>query len=117
MLDARGGEVVPAAVADTVRPTGKATVSLDLTASLPSPRLWSAEDPYLYTLEVVNRAPDGSVREVHRFRTGLRRVEVVDGRLEVNGRPVLMGGVNRHEFDPDTGRTITVESMRETSSS
>ena len=112
VLDARGGEVVPAAVADTVRPTGKTTVSLDLTANLQSPRLWSAEDPYLYTLEVVNRAPDDSVREVHRFRTGLRRVEVVDGRLEVNGRPVLIGGVNRHEFDPDTGRTITVESMR-----
>jgi beta-galactosidase len=42
---------------------------------------------------------------------GFRRVEIRDGQLLVNGRPVLIKGVNRHEHDPDRGHAITVDSM------
>jgi beta-galactosidase len=66
---------------------------------------WSAERPRLYDLEVVTPV------ETVRLRVGFRTVEVDDGVLTVNGRRVLLRGVNRHEFDPDAGRAVTREVM------
>ncbi|MBR8743278.1 glycoside hydrolase family 2 TIM barrel-domain containing protein [Nocardiopsis sp. MG754419] len=68
---------------------------------------WSAEFPRLYDAEVV--APGERVR----LRVGFRTVVVEDGRLEVNGRPLLLRGVNRHEWDPDHGRAVSRATMRE----
>ncbi len=85
--------------------------TLSISARVPSPRHWSAEQPYLYTLLVTLMDPEGQVVEVQRCRVGFRQVEVHDGRLWVNGRPVLLKGVNRHEFDPDTGHAISAQSM------
>ncbi|WP_017569427.1 glycoside hydrolase family 2 TIM barrel-domain containing protein [Nocardiopsis halotolerans] len=68
---------------------------------------WTAEVPRLYDLEV--RAPGERVRT----RTGFRTVEVSDGLLRVNGRPLLLRGVNRHEWHPDHGRAVPWETMRE----
>jgi beta-galactosidase len=73
---------------------------------------WSAETPALRRLEVVLRAPDGAVAERIEHRVGFRRVEVTDRELLVNGRAVLVRGVNRHEFDPRTGRVVSQENMR-----
>jgi beta-galactosidase len=66
---------------------------------------WSDETPRLYEGELAaggERVP---------LRVGFRRVEVVDSRILVNGRPILFRGVNRHEFHPRTGRTLTRETM------
>jgi beta-galactosidase len=68
---------------------------------LRTPRLWSADDPALYTL-VVTR--DG---ESVSCRIGFRTVEIGEGRLLVNGKPVRVHGVNRHDHDPSRGRAIT----------
>jgi beta-galactosidase len=68
---------------------------------------WSAEVPRLYDLEV--RTPGERVRA----RTGFRTVEVSGGLLRVNGRPLLLRGVNRHEWHPDHGRAVPRETMRE----
>jgi beta-galactosidase len=71
---------------------------------------------------VERRAPAALRREVrHRGRavrcgSASARVVVEDGLLQVNGRRVLLRGVNRHEFDPDRGRAVTEEVMRATSS-
>ncbi len=62
---------------------------------------WSAESPRLYDAEVVT--PGERVR----LRVGFRTVAVVDGVFTVNGRPVTLHGVNRHEFHPDRGRAVT----------
>ena len=67
---------------------------------------WSAELPRLYDAEVV------SAGERVRLRIGFRTVVVEDGLLKVNGRRVLLRGVNRHEFDPDHGRVVSEELMR-----
>ena len=67
---------------------------------------WSADEPRLYDGELVS---DG---ERVQLRIGFRRVEVVDGVLLANGRPLLFRGTNRHDFDPDTGRTVSMERMR-----
>ncbi|MGW9080791.1 glycoside hydrolase family 2 TIM barrel-domain containing protein [Streptomyces kronopolitis] len=67
---------------------------------------WSAEDPHLYDGELVTpgeRIP---------LRIGFRTVRVEDGLLKVNGRPVLLRGVNRHEFHPRHGRALDAETMR-----
>jgi beta-galactosidase len=66
---------------------------------------WSAELPRLY--DAVVRTED----EAAALKIGFRRVLVEDGLLEVNGRRVLLRGVNRHEFDPDSGRAVTEETM------
>ncbi|WP_419774948.1 glycoside hydrolase family 2 protein, partial [Glycomyces harbinensis] len=67
---------------------------------------WTAETPRLYEAEVATGTERVSLR------IGFRTVEIKDGLLKVNGRRILFRGVNRHEWDPDTGRTLSVETMR-----
>jgi beta-galactosidase/beta-glucuronidase len=112
LLDADGTPVLAEPLTSEVRPSGRQRATLVLEGTVPEPRLWSADDPYLHRLELTNSAPDGVVREVVHATVGFRQVDVVAGQLRVNGRPVVIRGVNRHEFDPDTGRAITTESMR-----
>jgi beta-galactosidase len=74
---------------------------------LPGVRPWSAEDPHLYEAHVVTAG------ERVRVRFGFRTVAVdEEGVLRVNGRRVVLRGVNRHEFDPDHGRAVSRETMR-----
>ncbi|MDN3242498.1 glycoside hydrolase family 2 TIM barrel-domain containing protein [Glycomyces tritici] len=67
---------------------------------------WTAETPRLYEAVVATETERVSLR------IGFRTVTIEDGVLKVNGKPILLRGVNRHEWDPDTGRTLTVETMR-----
>ncbi|HKS47603.1 MAG TPA: glycoside hydrolase family 2 TIM barrel-domain containing protein [Amycolatopsis sp.] len=67
---------------------------------------WSAEAPRLY--DAVLATPGERVR----LRAGFRSVAIVDGQLTVNGRRILLRGVNRHEFHPDFGRAVPAEAMR-----
>ncbi|MFG1946850.1 glycoside hydrolase family 2 TIM barrel-domain containing protein [Nonomuraea sp. NPDC048826] len=68
---------------------------------------WSAETPRLY--DAVLRAPEETIR----LRVGFRTVAIVAGVLLANGRPLLLKGVNRHEFHPSSGRAVTHATMRE----
>jgi beta-galactosidase len=77
-----------------------------------SPRKWTAETPYLYTMIISLLRPGGS-REVVPCRVGFREVEIRNSQLLVNGVPIMFRGVNRHEHDPDTGHYITRKSMIE----
>jgi beta-galactosidase len=83
-----------------------------LSCRVPGVTPWSAEVPALHRLTVTLRAPDGSIAEQVERRIGFRRVVATDTELLVNGRAVLIHGVNRHDFDPETGRTVTVDQMR-----
>jgi beta-galactosidase len=67
---------------------------------------WTAETPRLYDAVVA------SASERVALRIGFRRVEVSGGLFKVNGKAILFRGVNRHEWDPDDGRTLSVETMR-----
>lgn len=79
--------------------------------TLPGVRKWTAETPELYTL-VVNTLDDrGKLRESFAHRFGFRNVEIRNGMLQVNGVPVILKGVNRHEHDPYKGRSVSYESM------
>ncbi len=85
--------------------------SVGLSAPVRRPRLWSAERPELYTLVLELCDETGSVVERISTRVGFRRVEVVDGALLFNGRPLSIRGVNRHEWNPRTGRTLSRADM------
>jgi len=75
------------------------------------PQKWTAETPTLYTLLVTLLDAEKHVTEVQSCRVGFRQVEIKDGQLLVNGVPILLGGVNRHDHDPDRGKAVTRESM------
>lgn len=85
--------------------------SVGLSAPVRQPRLWSAERPDLYTLVLELCDEAGSVVERISTRVGFRRVEVTDGVLLLNGQPLSIRGVNRHEWNPRTGRTLTSADM------
>jgi beta-galactosidase len=80
-------------------------VSRRLDARVRSPRLWSAEDPALYTLIL----DDGT--DAVSCRLGFRTIEVHDGQLLVNGKAPLIRGVNRHDHDDRRGAAVTREMM------
>jgi beta-galactosidase len=72
---------------------------------------WSAERPRLY--DVVVRLVDGDAAVVDEttVRVGFRRVEIVDRELRVNGKAIVVQGVNRHDFHPRTGRVMDTTSL------
>ena len=74
---------------------------------------WTAETPHLYQLLVETLDENDRTGEVIGFDVGFRQVMIKDQQLLINGRPILLKGVNRHEFDPDTGWTLTKERMEE----
>lgn len=82
-----------------------------ITATMPQPRLWTAETPELYTLLLTLNDSTGRTIETIRHKIGIRSVKIEKGQLLVNGKPVRLRGVNRHEHDPVLGKVMTEESM------
>ena len=84
-----------------------------LSETLPNPRLWTAETPNLYQLEVQLKLGNTVVHTVHQ-KFGFRTVEVRPGQgLFVNGQRVFLKGVARHSFWPDSGRTLSPQISRD----
>jgi len=81
-------------------------------ASVPDVLAWTAETPHLYPVVVVLRR-DGRQVQVSAVRTGFRSVQILDGVFCVNGRPVVLLGVNRHDIDPDHGWAVPEHRYRE----
>lgn len=79
----------------------------DLRMTIRDARLWSAESPNLYDLVVQLLDDDGGELDRQTLRVGIRTVDVGDGQLLVNGEPITVFGVNRHEHDGETGRWQT----------
>ncbi len=75
------------------------------------PRLWSAEDPRLYDLEIRLKTKTGA-EEIVPVRTGFRKIEITDSVIRINGVRVVFKGVNRHDFCGETGRAVTEEKLR-----
>ena len=77
------------------------------------PLHWTAETPSLYRLVISVVDPYGEVAEVASTRAGFRRVEITDGILTLNGQPIVLRGVNRHEHDPERAHVVSEASMIE----
>lgn len=88
----------------------KGNNTLDFSTSLPNVKKWSAETPNLYTLQISLQSGTKTI-EVIRRKIGFRTSEIKNGLLQINGVPITIRGVNRHEHDMDNGRVITEESM------
>jgi len=77
------------------------------------PMLWSAELPNLYQVIFVLKDASGKIAEVLSTPMGFRKIEIKDSQLWVNGQSIKIKGVNRHEHDPFTGRTVSFEVMKQ----
>lgn len=75
------------------------------------PSQWSHETPYLYTMVVALRNAEGEAVQYYAHRIGFRKIEIRDRQLLINGKPVLIKGVNRHEHDQYAGKTLSMEGM------
>ena len=76
-----------------------------------NPHLWSVESPYLYTLCLQLQKGDGTIVEQVTQKVGFRTIRIEDGQLLINGQPIKIRGVNRHEHDPHQARVMTEELM------
>lgn len=105
LYDCEGKEVA----ASMIEGNGKreATLAVD------SPDKWSAETPVLYTLVATGYDSAGKEVEAIPVNVGFRTVEICGSQLLVNGKPVLIKGVNRHELDAQSGYVVPRELMEE----
>lgn len=88
-------------------PEAGAPVRAELQTKIPSPKLWTAETPNLYRVEI-RLKQNGKVIHQVRQRFGFRTFEVRDGDgLYLNGQRVFLKGANRHSFWPDSGRCLS----------
>ncbi len=74
-------------------------------------RPWTHETPELYQVTLTLSAADGTVNEVIPYDTGFRRFELKNGLMLLNGERLMLNGVNRHEWNPETGRAIGMADM------
>ena len=79
---------------------------------LESVKLWDNHNPYLYHAYVELKAEDGSLAEVIPYDIGFRRIEIIDNGVYLNGKRLVITGVNRHEWNARTGRCIGIEDMK-----
>jgi len=93
---------------DTDPEYGAALVKLPVT----DPRPWTAETPDLYTVVMTLKAPNGDSVDFESCRVGFRQVEIDNGTLLLNGRRLVVRGVNCHEHHPERGRSLNRDDMR-----
>ncbi len=85
--------------------------TVTFTMRVERPAKWTAETPNLYDLGLELLDEDGTAAEATQVSVGFRNVEIKNRKLYVNGVPVLLKGVNRHEHDPDHGRAVPLSTM------
>jgi beta-galactosidase len=93
-------------------PAAVGTQEVKLSGSIKNVRPWSAEIPILYQLRLTLADAQGKALAVTGTKIGFRKVEIKNAQLLVNGVPVEVHGVNRHELEPTTGRVVTDAGMR-----
>ena len=84
---------------------GKLQTSGRKSFSVPHPKLWSPETPYLHNLQLI------CASDSYECRFGLRKIESCNGKILLNGQPLKLVGVNRHDVFPDTGAAVSKEQL------
>ena len=80
--------------------------------TIPDVRPWSHEDPFLYLLEIRVKNVRGEIVEIVPYEIGFRRIAMDHGIMTLNGKRLILHGVNRHEWSAEGGRVITEAQMR-----
>lgn len=83
---------------------------VSFTFAVTDPALWSAEQPNLYEAEIA-LLREGALVERTGLKVGLRKFELKDRQMLLNGKRIVFKGVNRHEWSCRTGRTVSREEM------
>ena len=96
---------------DIIDERGAYATRTTLRLGIPQPQLWSAEIPSLYRA-VVQIKRGQQLIEAEAWDVGVRKVEIDQGLLKLNGKPLLLRGVNRHEFHPRLGQAVDADTMR-----
>jgi beta-galactosidase len=110
LFDADGASIgQPFATRVDLPAAGEASTNLSMAVT--RPHKWSAEIPYLYKLLLTLKDNTGNTIEVIPCKVGFRRVEIKNGRFMINGKAILIKGVNRHEHDEDTAKYVPAETM------
>ena len=119
LYDADGTPVLPAPLSAPVKDrtpmysnTGDEKRCAKFAQPVATPRPWSAEDPYLYTLVLTLIGPDGQALDYESTRVGFRQIEIKDRQVLLNGQRMVVRGVDRHEHHPERGRALTLDDMR-----
>lgn len=100
---------------DNVVFSGRKTVDkniINLKQHISNPNKWTAETPYLYKIIVSLIDKNNEVIDVRYCNFGFRKIEIKDTKLLINGRSILIKGVNRHEIDPDNGHAVPYETTK-----
>ncbi len=108
LLDANGRVVLQG-----TRPLKAVTdeTTVNFAGTVPNVAQWSAEKPNLYSLVLTLMDANGKTVEATGARIGFRKVEIKDGKLQINGRPIYIKGTDRHDIDPVLGHTVSQASM------
>ncbi len=102
------GSTLVAEKSVTVSRTGNYEMSIPVS----NPKLWNAEQPNLYDFSITLQGSDGKAIDVRGHKLGFRQIEIgKKGELLLNGQPLLIHGVNRHDFSGEYGRTVPREEM------
>ncbi|RYG62885.1 beta-galactosidase, partial [bacterium] len=114
LFDSAGAPVLEAPLQSeipTQHPWSKNRLKGVFETKVSAPAPWNHETPNLYTVVVSLLSPEGAVVEATSCRVGFRRITLGDRELLINGRAVLIKGVNRHEHDERLGKVVTREAM------
>lgn len=87
---------------------GNGKNQLTLSCDVKNPAKWSAEKPNLYDLVIVLKDGD-KILSVKTIKMGFKKVEIIGEKILFNGQPLMIKGVNRHDFDPDHGWAVPKE--------
>jgi beta-galactosidase len=104
------GKLVKAFTLDSKATQAGNTTPFDQSVKITSPRLWTAESPYLYTLNISLK---NGINELQQYRqkVGIREVTWTNGVLKLNGKPIKLRGVDHHDLSPVNGRSVTEKEM------
>ena len=96
-------------ISETKNSSVKKSESINFNANIPNIKIWSAEHPNLYNLQIETKDANGNTMEVSSTKIGFRSVEIKNGLLLVNGKRITLKGVNTQETDPETGHVMSEE--------
>ncbi len=100
-----------AILSKSVKVEPNSSLEVDLARALNGVDVWNHENPNLYTTVVTLTDNKGNIIESMACNTGFRKVEIKDAQLLLNGKPLMINGVNIHEHNPATGHVQTRELM------
>ena len=110
ILKDTNGKVILEKPAEVKCQDGKVIAKVE--ADIEQVNVWDNHTPYLYSAYVEVISEDGKLLEVVPYEVGFRRIEIIDKVIYLNGKRLLILGVNRHEWNPKTGRCIGMEEMQ-----